>query len=1088
MAQNQKRKPEAIAVKLSLLLTVLLITTGEVQAQGQMELELDLDASPEKALSAAIMKVADDAFQLNLKGLDALERRDNNAALEFFTQAITIFPQYTDAINNRGVALYRRGDVAGAQRAWEEAVKRDPQYHVAYYNIGLIHLHSKKTEEAKRQFELALKQNPKFTEAILRIGAINMQAGRTATALDYFARAYKGAPTNQDAWNFYSFALLVSKDTAGAVTVLKNVGDNPEALAQLGRIEGLRKRYTQAVEYLSKAVARGAPPQAMIDLASVQLDAGKCGDALSSLSDYFAKETNPDIDSWLLAGFAARECHGAAKALEYYDKGLKRHPRDPLLLQNAGQMYFSQKNYAKAEEMWGGVGDAYPDPHLYYMRAVAARQRNDFGAAERHIKKALSMDEKADYYDFLGVLSHAKGDGKAAEEHFRKALKIDPGNMSAQLNLAVKGKNAADLDKSVEDAARRLSSCNADCGEAALQLSILYYHQKKYDKAVSTLESVKEADKNLRVYRHIAIYSKESQRFDKAVSALEAAVAKFPNDLQAQYELAEACLSSGNPSKAVKIFTALAPKWKSDVWRLYYQLGYAYMEQNELTSAKGAFEKSMAAKKDNPAARALLAFVLNRMGETDKAVDQWEKTVTEDGNNATVHINLGLSYESKGQYDKALESYKKAQSLNPSDKAVYINLGNAYQGLGKTAEAFDAFTRGLESNKRELAAYDIFLLSRKRGDADRAEKMYALLKKEFPSSVNYARVSAEMDLAKGDTAKALAAYESIKDKDAHDWFAAARISAALGQKAKAENALAKVPDDGAWKRDKSVVRARLAFNGGDYKGAYQAYKDAVNASGKDGDADALAYNMLFAACKGGMHKEAMEAADEAIKRAAGNARAEICRTAGDCAVAAKKWADAKAWFAKLSAIEPNNAAAQYNTAVAHYNLGEVEESYNRYQKARELDKKIQNKDIELRYEQFKHGGLSPQKEAVLPNRTQNDSLDTWYNRAVDLQNAKKVDQAEALYKKILDQDTAFGLAWNNLGAIYGARGDLDQAEAAYLKALSAQSAPETYANLANVYIAKNDNARAAEIVAEGLEKNPNSAALKQLERKVKGKK
>jgi len=1091
--RNPKRNTDAAPVAWLfplLLLPLLLITTGGAFAQGQMEIDLDLGASPDKALSSAIMKVADEAFQLNLKGLDALERKDNNAALDLFTQAINVFPQYTDAISNRGVALYRRGDVAGAQRAWEEAVRRDPQYHVAFYNLGLIYLHSKKFDEARRQFQLALKQNGKFTEAILRLGVIDMQTGRTSAALEQFAKAYKGAPAHQDAWNFYSYALLVSKDTAGAVTVLKNVGDNPEALAQLGRIEGLRKHYAQAIEYLSKAVTRGASAQALLDLASVQLDAGKCGDALSALSDYFAKETNPDIDSWLLSGFAAKECHGAAKALEYYEKGLKRHPRDPLLMHNAGQMYFSQKDYAKAEEMWSGVGDTYSDPQMYYMRAVAARQRNDLGAAERHIKKAISMDEKADYYDFLGMLNHAKGDGKAAEEHFRKALKIDPNNMSAQLNLAVKGKNAADLDKSIEDASRRLSSCNNNCGDAALQLSILYYHQKKYDKAVSTLESVKDADKDIRVYRHIAVYNKELQRFDKTAAVLEAAVAKFPNDLQMQYELAEAYLSSGSPAKAAKIFAALAPKWKTDVWRLYYQLGYAYMEQNELTSAKAAFEKSMAAKKDNPAARALLAFVLNRMGETDKAVDQWEKTVKEDGNNATVHINLGLSYESKGQYDKALESYKKAQSLDQSDKAVYINLGNAYQGLGRTAEAFYAFTRGLESNKRELAAYDIFLLSKKRGDAERADKMYALLKKEFPSSVYYTRVSAETDLAKGDTAKALASYESIKEKDAHDWFAVARVSAALGQKAKAESALAKVPDDGEWRREKSVVRARLAFNGGDYRGAYHSYKEAFNASAKDGgaDVDALAYNMLFAACKGMMHKEAMEAAEEAIKRAAGNARAEICRIAGDCAVAAKKWADAKTWFTKLSTIEPNNAAAQYNAAVAHYNLGEVEESYNRYQKARELDKKIQNKDIELRYEQFKRGGPSQQKEVTLSNRSRNDSLDTWYNRAVDLQNAKKVDQAEALYKKILDQDTAYGLAWNNLGAIYGARGELDQAESAYLKALAAQQAPETYANLANIYIAQNENAKAAEIVAKGLEKNPNSAALKQLERKVKWKK
>jgi tetratricopeptide (TPR) repeat protein len=1092
MVQNRNRKVKSgvknAALPVISALLALAATAAFAQFRGQMELQLDPGASPDKALSAAIMKVADEAFQLNLRGLDALDRKDNDAALELFTRALSIFPQYTDAISNRGVALYRRGDIAGAQRAWEEAVKLDPQYHVAYYNIGLICLHSKKPEEAKRQFELALKQNEKFTEAILRIGAINMQAGRPATALEYFAKAYKGAPAHHDAWNFYSYGLLVTGDTAGAVAVLKNAGDNPEALSQLGRLEALRKRYAQAAEYLSRAVERGAPTQVLLELASVQADAGKCGDALSTMSGYFAREASPDLDAWLLAGFAAKECHGADKALEYYDKGLKRYPRDPLLMHNAGQIYFSRKEYAKAEEMWGGLGDSYADPQLYYMRAVAARLRNDFGAAERHIKKAISMDERADYYDFLGVLSHAKGDDRAAEEHFRKALKLDPNNMSAQLNLAVKGKNAAELDKSVADASMRLSSCGNDCGNAALQLSILYYHRKNYDKAVSTLESLKDADKDIRVYRHIAIYNKELQRYDKAVSALEAAAAKFPNDLRARYELAEACLSAGNPAKAARLFIGLLPKWKDDIWRLHYQLGYACMEQNDLTNAKAAFEKSLSAKKNNPAARALLAFVLNRMGETDKAVDQWEKAVTEDGGNSTVHVNLGLSYESKGQYDKALESYRKAQSLNTSDKAIYINLGNAYQGLGRVPEAFDAFTKGLESGKRELAAYNIFLLARKRGDWERAEKMRELLRKEFPSSPYCARVSAEIDLAKGDTAKALASYESIKEKDAHDWFAIARAGAALGQRAKAEGALAKVPDDGVWKREKSVVRARLAFNGGDYKGAYRAYRDAVNAGGKEAvDADALAYNMVFAAYRGGMHKEAMEAADEAFKRAAGNARAEICRIAGDCAVAAKNWGDAKLWFTKLSTLEPGSAAAQYNAAVAHYNLGEAEEAYGRYQKARELDKNIRNRDIELRYEQFKRGGIPQQKEVSLSNGTREDSLDVWYNRAVDLQNAKKVEQAEALYKKILERDPAYGYAWNNLGALYGARGDLEQAEAAYLKAIEARPAPESYVNLANIYIAQNDNAKAGEVVARGLEKNPNSAALKQLERKVQKK-
>jgi tetratricopeptide (TPR) repeat protein len=174
--------------------------------------------------------------------------------------------------------------------------------------------------------------------------------------------------------------------------------------------------------------------------------------------------------------------------------------------------------------------------------------------------------------------------------------------------------------------------------------------------------------------------------------------------------------------------------------------------------------------------------------------------------------------------------------------------------------------------------------------------------------------------------------------------------------------------------------------------------------------------------------------------------------------------------------------------VAHYNLGEVEDAHNRYKRAQGIDKKIQNKDIETRYEQFKRGGsTSPTGKEVTFEGNRNDTLDKWYNEAVDLQNAKKIPQAEALYRKILDRDPAYGLAWNNLGAILGARGDLDEAEAAYLKALEANPAPETFANLANIYIALEDYGKAHAIISRGLEQNPKNPMLMRLEQKVKGK-
>ena len=1053
-----------------------------IAASARGSLILELDPTKSDALSAAIHKIADEAYQVNLQGLNALDEGNLNAAMDFFDQAVKLFPQYSDAHNNRGVVFYRRGNVGEAQRVWENVVKLDPAYYVSYYNIGLIHLHSRKYDEAIRQFGNALRYNKGFTEAMLRTGVAHMQNGNTAGAVEWFERAWRIAPTNRDAWSFYSYGLLAAGDTARAVTVLQRAGDNVEALAQLGRIEGMRGRHAQAAEYLARAVSRGrATSSVLLELAIAQTDAGNCKGALSTLSDYFTKESKPSVDAWLLAGFAAKECDDLHGALNYYERGLARHPRDQLLLHNAGQVHFAQNNHEKAEEIWNKTGEEQQTPHVLYQRAIAARARNDLAAAERHVKTALSMDERADYHDFLGVLYATRGDTRKGEEHFRSALRLDPNHASAQLNLAVVGIDPGNLDKAIADASRRLASCRGkNCADAALQLSMLHYRQQKPEKAIAALESLSEAQRDIRIYRHIAIYNRVLQRHDRAVTALETAAAKFRRDTRIRYELAEAYLAAGSPAQAVRIFEELLPRWRENVWRLHYQMGYAYMELNDLPKAKASFERSLAAQ-ENAGARALLAFVLNRMGDTEKAVSHWERVVAEDADNATIHINLGLSYEGRGEYARALESYQRARSLNPSDRAIHINIGNAYKGMGRIPEAFDSYTAGLESGKRDLAAYNIFLLARARNDNDRAERMYALLKREFPASVHYLRASGEMNLVRGDTARALSVYESIKDKDVDDWYALSRIYAARGRRQQAESALANLPDGPRWGREKNIIRARLAFSAGDFRGAYQLYRDIINSAGTNADIAPHIHNMTLAAHNAGMHKEAIAAAGNFAERVDGKTRIELSRIAGQSAIAVRDWAEAKKWYSRLTALEPNNSVSQYNLAVAHYNLGEAEDAYNRYQRARALDGKIQNRDIETRYAQLKRGGTQPSA----PISVQDDSLTVWYNQAVDFHNSGKDTLAENLYRKILERDPAHSHAWNNLGAIYGARGELDQAVEAYTKSIEIAPAPETYANLANVYIALQDFAKARDIIAQGLKHSPRHQILSRMEREIR---
>lgn len=1035
------------------------------------ELEFELDLSDENALPSAITKAISAAYDLNVEGLKALEHKEYEKALNFFDQALAKYPEYNDAINNRGVVYFRKGNISEAQSIWESLAAKDPQYALASYNLGLVYLHERQLEPARRFMERALRADDKLVEAHARLGMILLQLGSKEKAMESLKKAYRINPENHDAWNFLALGLITTGDTSAAINILSKKVDKQDALTTLGKIEGIRRNYQKAADYLYRAVNKGADPSVMVDLASVLVDNNKSKDALSVLSRYFSLKISHSADSWLLAGLAAKNIGDLNAAKKYFEDGAAKYPDDPIIRYNLGQLYFHSKQFELAEKTWDGLNDSIQDPSLLYLRALNARKLKQLDLAERLIKQALEMDTRAEFHDLLGVIFHYKNDNKSAEEQFKKALKINPELRSAQLNLALCSKKDEDLDAVVKDIQKKLASCEKDsCLELNFQLSLIYYHQKSIDKAIQTLGAIKEEDRDERIFRHLAMFYKENHQWDKAIQTLETASKKLYLEPHTEYELAETYLLAGYYTKAADALNALLPKWRENPWRLHYQIGYAYLESNELQKAKKSFELSIKSK-SNVAAQGLLAFVLNRQGNVREARVLWEKNLQNDPSNPTIWINMGLSLEKEGNYSGALEHYKKAAMLKSDDKELQINIGNAYAGLEMHTEALNAYNQALSSAKRELAAYNIFLIARKKKDRDRAEKMAKLLQQEFALSSHTKRVDAEMALWNGDTTRAISIFENLKDQDADDWLLLAAIYAAKANSEKTSAYLAKIPKEKHYEKAVNSIQAELAFKKGDYQQALTFLKSSSDTS------FAAKYNIAIVAYNAGQFMEALNIAEKLLKIANGKDRADCCRLAGNAAFALKKWDAARQWYMQLSSMEENSAIVQYNLAVAFYNLNDIQNAWKYYQKAQKLDPSIKNKDIESKY----HSINAPAGDSI----TVLDSVDIWYNMAVDLQNSGKDSAAEKLYLKIVAKEKYHSKSWNNLGALYGARGDIENAEKAYFKAVEKKhDIPETYANLVNLYIELEEFVKARQWIIKGLGHNPGNEMLTALRERL----
>jgi superkiller protein 3 len=1053
------------------LLAVGCLVVAAVGGPPEMNFFTD-SAGAIDALPAALLRGAQEAYTVNMKGLDALDRGDFDSAAVYFSKAMSLLPNYTDARNNMGVVHFRKGNISLAAMVWKSILEKDPSYAIAYYNLGVIEFHERNYQACCQQMQKAVAANKKFVEALLMLGRAELMLDKGKDALEHFRAANRAAPERAETWQFLSYALVHAGDTSAALALLTKHQDNGAALKMLGEIEASRKNYTAANAYFTDAVSKGGNVDQLLDLASSQIDGGNCKQALATLKLYASKVSVQAADAFLYAGIAAKDCGDIAGARVYFEKGITQYPGDAILRYNLGQIYFHLKQFDQAEAMWNTVSDSLNDPSLYYLRALNARRKGNLELAETFVRNALRRDERPEFLDLLGIILYAKGKKEEAAESFKKALRIDPELRSAQLNLALITQNKDELEKAAMETEKKREECRSKCQDIALELSILYYHQGLLEKAAHLLETLPDGEKSERIFRHLALFYRDLHEWDKAIKTLEKAKTFFVLDIQTEYELAEDYLFSGNNQKAVDALTNLTGKWDQNPWRIYYQLGYAYMEMKEFQKAKTYLQQSLKKKADNLAAQGLMAYILNNEGDVAQARVLWEKTLKEDPNNFSLIINMGLSFEKDGKYEDALQYYQKAQMLKTDDNAIQINIGNVYSGMEKNHDAVKAYTIALKSSKRNLAAYNLFLLAQKTADETQAQEMLSLLNSEFAASDYARRAQADMLLWKKDTASALAKLEAIPSKDPGDWLTLARVYTGKKNYAKVSQCLAMLPQEPYWEKAKTGVKAQMDFFSGNYESALLGWKSL-------GDTGfSVQYNMAVAAFNAKNYNEAIVIGEKLVAKAKGDDRADVCRLVGNAAMGQKQWKKALQWYQQLEDVRRSDPLVEFNLAVICYNLGSMEESWAYYQKARQLDPKLENKDIEKRYQSL-HPADGTSGQVM-------DSADIWYNGAVTLQDSGKDTVAEAVYKKILDKNPAYYLAWNNLGAIYSGRGELQQAVDCYLKSIEKQhDIPEAYANLVNVYVAMENYKEAQRWIVKGRGHNPDSDILKGLEIKVK---
>ncbi|OGB98981.1 hypothetical protein A2V82_04310 [candidate division KSB1 bacterium RBG_16_48_16] len=299
----------------------------------------------------------------------------------------------------------RLRDIYVDRKAWDKAIElyeslmdNDTTYVGSRIEIANLLLQKGDTLEAIQRCESLLQTHGDDWRVPVTLGRYYFLSENNEKAADHLDRAVQLREDIPGLWLLrgVNFLRMDSLDSAldNFQNSLKTFPDDPELNYYLGMILSRKKKYVEAIKYLSKTL-----------------------------------EKEPDNTQALLAVAAAYdEIHQYDRSEKIYDRLYQATPDSPLILNNyAYHLSVRGIRLTEALEMSEKALQAEPDNAAYLdTMGWIYFQIGDYSRAVHFVSKSLdSRSNSPEVLEHLGDIHSKMGDKVLAEEYWRKALEFD---------------------------------------------------------------------------------------------------------------------------------------------------------------------------------------------------------------------------------------------------------------------------------------------------------------------------------------------------------------------------------------------------------------------------------------------------------------------------------------------------------------------------------------------------------------------------------------------------------------------------------------------------------------------------------------
>ena len=304
---------------------------------------------------------------------------------------------------------------------------------------------------------------------------------------------------------------------------------------------------------------------------------------------------------------------------------------------------------------------------------------------------------------YLGLAEKGAGQSEEAAERFRQSLRLEPGNLSAQRELAT-----------------TLIALN-QVEESLLHLQVI---------------AKRQPDNPLVHYDLGRAYTKLERR-DDALKSLSLACQLALDFGAAQYALALAYRDRGDPEgygRHAALFEkhresrpAADDPLQREVWELregvsaLLEKGRQLQDLGRNEEAIAQYRKVLRIRPEHGMAHASLMGLYRHLGRLDEGEAQYRAVLEVNPDIPEVHYNYGFLLLDRRQPEEAVAAFERALELNPSYADAHANLAVLLAGLEQNSGAMVHLRKALEIDQNHrLARYNLARLLLQKGETSEA--------------------------------------------------------------------------------------------------------------------------------------------------------------------------------------------------------------------------------------------------------------------------------------------------------------------------------------------------------------------------------